>query len=112
MNRIELIQKAVGSDPRRNMALLLDNLGPPDLVPNADKYYVFVYTPKTPNLRYDQHPFVQVSSVHRWGFVGLNYHWDDFRRYSWAECGTPLYEVYEDELQDMYSFPIALFKNS
>ena len=67
MNRIEHIQKAVGTDPRSNMALLLDNLGPPNLVPEADKYYVFVYTPKTPNIQYDQHPFVQVSSVHRWG---------------------------------------------
>ena len=112
MNRIQLIQKDVGTDPRSNMVLLLNNLGSPDIVPDADKYYVFVYTPKTPNIQYDQHPFIQVSSVHRWGFIGLNHHWDDFRRYSWAECGTPLYQIYEDEIQDMYQFPIALFKNS
>lgn len=112
MNRIEAIQKQAGTDARSNMALLLNNLDMGELVPQADKYYVFVYTPKTKNIQYDQHPFVQVSSVHRWGFVGLNHHWDDFRRYTWAECGTPLYEIYPDEIQDMYNFPIAFFKNS
>ena len=112
MNRIELIQKAVGTDPRSNMALLLDNLGPPNLVPEADKYYVFVYTPKTRNIRYDQHPFVQVTWVANWGFSGLNDHWDDFRRYTWAECETPLFEIYEDEIGEMSSLPVALFKQS
>ena len=112
MNRISEIALQVGSDPTSNMALLLGKLSPSVLVPEADKYYTFVYTPKTRNIQYDQHPFVQVSSVHRWGFVGLNHHWDDFRRYTWAECETPLFEIYEDELQDMTQFPIALFKQS
>lgn len=112
MNRLEVIKKRVGTDATSNMALLLDNLGPANLVPQADKYYTFVYTPKTKNIQYDQHPFIQVSSVHRWGFVGLNHHWDDFRRYTWAECGTPLYEIYADELEDMQQYPSALFKYS
>ena len=112
MNRIQIIQKDVGDKPTPNMALLLDNLDRPTTSPVADKYYVFVYTPKTRGIQYDQHPFVQVSSVHNWGFVGLNHHWDDFRRYTWAELGTPLFEIYEDEIEDMQNFPIALFKNS
>lgn len=112
MNRIKDISKQAGTDATSNMALLLDKLGPSTITPEADKYYVFVYTPKTRNIRYDQHPFVQVSSVASWGFTGLNDHWDDFRRYTWAECGTPLFEIYPEEIGDMSSFPIALFKQS
>ena len=107
-----MVKKGVGTNPTSNMAMLLDYLGPANLVPDADKYYVFVYTPKTRNIQYDQHPFVQVSSVHRWGFVGLNHHWDDFRRYTWAECGTPLFEIYPEEIEIANTLPIALFKNS
>ena len=102
----------MGTDPTSNMALLLDKLSPSTTVPEVDKYYVFVYTPKTRNIRYDQHPFVQVTWVANWGFSGLNDHWDDFRRYTWAECETPLFEIYEDEIGEMSSLPVALFKQS
>ena len=112
MNRLTEVNKQMGTDPTSNMALLLDKLSPSTTVPEANKYYVFVYTPKTPNIRYDQHPFVEVSSVDRWGFTGLNYHWDDFRRYTWAEMGTPLFEIYPDEIDLVQSFPTALFKSS
>lgn len=112
MNRLTQISKQLGNDPTSNMALLLGKLSPSTIVPEADKYYVFVYTPKTSNIRYDQHPFVQVSSVGRWGFVGLNYHWDDFRKYTWAEVGSNLFEIYPDEIDIAQSLPIALFKNS
>lgn len=112
MNRIKNIAKQMGTDPTSNMALLLDKLSPSTTVPEVDKYYVFVYTPKTKNIRYDQHPFVQVTWVANWGFSGLNDHWDDFRRYTWAECETPLFEIYEDEIGDMSSLPVALFKQS
>ena len=112
MNRIKGVLQKVGNKPTANMAVLLDELGPPVTRPEPDKYYVFVYTPKTRGIRYDQHPFIQVSWVSNWGFSGLNHHWDDFRRYTWAEMGTPLFEIYEDELDDMSSLPIALFKQS
>ncbi len=90
--------------------MLLGKLTQGAIVPTPNKYYVFIYKAKTPNIQYDQHPFVQVSSVHQWGFTGLNYHWDDFRRYTWAECGTPLFEIYPDEIDMVQSVPIALFK--
>ena len=112
INRLEQLNKYMGNDPTSNMAYLLEKLSPSVIVPEADKYYTFVYTPKTRNIRYDQHPFIQVSSVQKWGFVGLNYHWDDFRRYSWAECGTPLFEIYPDEIEIAQTLPIALFKQS
>ena len=67
--RIAELNRQMGTDPTSNMALVLDKLSPSVLVPEADKYYTFVYTPKTQGIQYDQHPFVQVSSVHQWGFV-------------------------------------------
>ena len=112
LNRLDLINQQMGSDPTSNMAILLDKLSPSTIVPEADKYYTFVYTPKTKNIRYDQHPFIQVSSVAKWGFTGLNHHWDDFRRYTWAECGTPLFEIYPEEIEIANTLPIALFKYS
>ena len=102
LNRLEIINKQMGNDPISNMALLLDKLSPSTIVPE----------PKTRNIRYDQHPFIQVSSVAKWGFTGLNHHWDDFRRYTWAECGTPLFEIYPEEIEIANTLPIALFKNS
>lgn len=112
LNRLDQINKQMGTDAITNMSLLLAKLSPSTIVPEANKYYTFVYTPKTRNIRYDQHPFIQVSSVHKWGFVGLNHHWDDFRRYTWAECGTPLFEIYDDEIEIANTLPIALFKQS
>jgi len=111
--RMDEIARQMGDKPQSNMAIVLDKLGTSSgTVPEVDKYYTFVYTPKTPNIQYDQHPFVQVSSVGKWGFIGINYHWDDFRRYTWAELGTPLYEIKEDEIEQFNSFPLAFFRQS
>ena len=50
------------------------------------KLYLFVYNAKTPNLLYDQNPFVAVTDVFQWGFRGVNAHWDGKpRQYTWNE---------------------------
>ena len=111
--RMDEIAKQMGTKPTENMAIVLDKLGTESgNVPSVDKYYTFVYTPKTPNIQYDQHPFILCSSVHKWGFCGINMHWDDYRRYTWAEMGTPLYEILDDEVQQFSGFPIMLVKQS
>ena len=94
------------------MANLLEILSPSVITPNADKYYVFVYKAKTPNISYDQHPFVMVTSVFQWGFVGYNFHWEESRRYTWGEVKSNLYEVSDDELNIVQNLPIALIKTS
>ena len=54
------------------MELLNDTVTP---IPDVGKFYTFVYTPKTPNIEYDQHPLVAVTDIFSWGFRGLNFHW-------------------------------------
>lgn len=112
MNRIEWIANQVKKDPVYNMKMLLESLSPAVIVPDPDKYYVFAYKAKTKNITYDQHPFILCSGVYKWGFTGYNQHWDDFRRYSWGEVITNLFEIREEEVQTMNNYPIAKFRKS
>ena len=79
-------------------------------IPEVGNFYVFVYNPKTPNIRYDQNPLVAVTEVLEWGIRGINFHWDDYRQYTWQEVAGQLYEVYDDELTDLEQIPFANFK--
>ena len=110
MNRVDrLIPLTQGKNPDRCMQILLNSLSPSDIIPQVDKYYVFVYKAKTKGIVYDKHPFVTCSSIFKWGFIGFNYHWNEYRRYSWNEIVTNLYEINELELNTMEQFPIAKF---
>ena len=110
MSRVaDLLPRANGS-PESNMKLLLPRMGVGEIVPEPDKYYVFVYKAKTKGVQYDQHPFIKCTTVYRWGFTGFNYHWEDYRRYSWREVFSNIYEVKENEVEDMMNYPIARFK--
>ena len=94
------------------MADLLDSLGTGELVPEVDKYYVFVYKAKTPGIRYDAHPFVYVTAIFNWGFTGYNFHWEESRFYTWAEIQSNLYEVTDEDLNRVQEAPIALIRKS
>ncbi len=109
-NRIDpLLPKVANTGPDKSMHILLNSLSPSEIVPQQDKYYVFVYKAKTKGIVYDRHPFVTCSSIFKWGFIGFNYHWNEYRRYSWNEIVSNLYEIYEQELNTMENFPIAKF---
>ena len=69
------------SSPVKNMASLMDVLDS-TIVPDVDKYYVFVYKAKTPRIKYDCHPFVVVTGLFRWGFSAYNFHWEESRKKS------------------------------
>lgn len=112
MNLEELAMRARGQSQQQTVAQLLDILQPSVIVPQPDKYYVFVYKAKTPNIRYDQFPFIACTSVFQWGFIGYNFHWEESRRYTWAEVKSNLYEVSENELNIVEKLPIAKFKTS
>lgn len=109
---VHLLAGAKGRSANRNMQMLLDILQPSVIVPEVDKYYVFVYKASTPGIMYDQNPFVAVTAVYKWGFVGFNFHWEDYRQYSWAEVVTNLYEVSDEELNSVQQLPIAKIKRS
>ena len=109
MSRIPTLANAHGS-PEYNMKLLLRKLGPPEIVPDKDKYYVFIYKAKTRGVQYDQHPLIQCTGIYPWGFTGFNYHWEDYRRYSWLEVVSNVYEIKQEEIDDMKNYPIARYK--
>ena len=108
-NRIERLVPLANSGPDKNMQILLNNLGPSTIVPDQDKYYVFVYKAKTKGITYDKYPFIVCTALFKWGFIGFNFHWNEYRRYTWKEIVSNLYEIYESELNTMESYPIAKF---
>lgn len=113
-NRIETILNKVDqkNSPEFNLSLLFGVIDTTTIVPKLNEYYVFVYMAKTRNITYDQHPFIVCSTVHPWGFIGFNFHWNDYRRYSWGEVITNLYNLNEEEISTMQNFPIAKFVRS
>lgn len=108
-NRVRsIIDNVIGNeDPDDLMLEILDVLQESGRVPQAGKYYTFVYSPKTPNISYDQNPLVAVTEVYKWGFKAINFHWGELRQYTWSEVAGQLYEVYPDELADLREIPFA-----
>jgi len=109
-NRVRsVLDNVVGNeDPDDLMLELLEVLQESPKVPVPGKFYIFVYNPKTPNIQYDQNPFVAVTDVFRWGFKGINFHWGELRQYTWDEIPGKIYEVYSSEVKDLQEIP---FKN-
>ena len=110
---LEDIVARMGNNPTKNMTLLLKGYLTNDQVaPAANKYYLFVYKAKTPNIQYDQYPLIVCGNVFNWGFTGLNVHWDEIRQYSFGEVKSNLYQLSESEFEILKDAPLALFKNS
>jgi len=80
------------------------------LVPEVGGYYTFVYSPKTPNLQYDQYPLVAVTELFSWGFRGINYHWGEYRNYGWGEVGAnSFHQISDMEIKSVRSLPFAKY---
>lgn len=111
MKRIDILKKRIKniSDPEEIMIEILDIFDKTELVPNVGNYYTFVYSPKTPNIVYDQHPLVAVTSIERWGFNGINFHWGQSRRYTWQEIIGKLHIVQNDEIIELRNIKYAKF---
>lgn len=111
-NRIRGVSNSIIGikDPDDLMLELLSVLTEGSKVPQPGKLYIFVYNAKTPQLRYDQNPFVAVTDVFPWGFRGENFHWNEPRNYTWNEVAGGLYEVYPSEVKDLMMIPFANFK--
>ena len=70
-------------------------------IPEVGNFYVFVYN------TYDQNPLVAVTEVLEWGFRGINFHWGQPRQYTWSEVAGGLYQVYDNELNDLDAIPFS-----
>ena len=101
----------IGDDPEELFLEILEVIKDTfDPVPLPGRYYTFMYDAKTPRIRYDAHPLIACTEVYEWGFSGINYHWGDFRQYTWAECQSMFYIVYPNELEDLRSIPYQYIK--
>ena len=108
-NRVApLVKKLLGVETADDlmielMSVLIETTDPPQ----TGKFYVFVYNAKTSNVRYDQNPLVAVTKVYKWGFRGFNYHWGEERNYTWDEVAGGMYEVYQNEINDLRRLPFG-----
>ena len=110
-NRIEAIKdKLTSSDPEDLMLEIMGALNNTvEAIPTVGKYYTFVYNAKTAGKQYDQHPLIACTDLFRWGFRGINFHWQSSRNYTWEELTGQVYMVKSIELDDLLSIPYAKF---
>ena len=110
-NRIEAIKnKLTSSDPEDLMLEIMGALNDTvEAIPSVGKYYTFVYNAKTAGKQYDQHPLIACTDLFRWGFRGINFHWQSSRNYTWEELTGQVYMVKSIELDDLLAIPYAKF---
>lgn len=97
------------------MLELMEALKETEIIPDIGNYYTYIFNAKTPNITYDQHPLVAVLEIFKWGFRGLNFHWQDInpsqcvRNYTWEEIPGRLHIVYKDEIEFIKSINYSKF---
>jgi len=112
--RVYTLRKKIKNifDPEDIMIEIMDVFDETRLIPEVGEYYTFVYNAKTPGINYDQHPLVAVTSVYNWGFQGINYHWNERRRYTWEEVPGFLHIIRRDEINSMRNIKYAYYRNN
>ena len=113
MSRIApIVDDLLGTEDADDLMIeIMDVLGDSEgSLPEVGKLYVFVYQPKTSGIRYDQNPLVAVTNIYEWGFKGINFHWGQSRQYTFQEVVGQLYQVTNEELQDLNTIPFAKFR--
>jgi len=109
----ELLKRVESSgtkDSEEIMMMIMEIFKEEVLYPEPGKFYTFLYQPKTPNIEYDQHPLIACTSLERWGFKGLNFHWRQSRQYTWEEVVGKLHVVRYDELDELLSLQYGKFR--
>ena len=111
--RVEELKRKVldanTSDPEEIMLLIMELFTIEEILPEVGKFYTFIYNPKTPNITYDQHPLIACVDLFKWGFRGLNFHWQDYRNYTWAEVAGKLHLVEFQELDELLALQYGKF---
>lgn len=98
------------TDPEDIMMIIMEVFKEEVLYPEPGKFYTFLYRPKTPNIEYDQHPLIACTSLERWGFKGINFHWREGRQYTWEEVIGKLHVVKYNELDELISLQYGKFR--
>jgi hypothetical protein len=112
--RIKQLKKRIDSagtkDPEDLMLIIMEIFKEEVLYPEPGKFYTFIYTPKTPNIKYDQHPLIACTELQKWGFKAINFHWRQSRNYTWEEVIGKLHVVRENELDELLAIPYGKFR--
>lgn len=80
-----------------------------EIIPDVGKYYTFIYTAKTNDIKFDQFPLISCVDVQRWGFKGLNFHWGSVKNYTWQEVEGFLHVIKNNEIDYLRSLNYANF---
>ena len=112
--RVEELKRLVAeentTDPEEIMLIIMEVFNQTVTpIPDPGKFYTFVYNAKTPNITYDQHPLIACMELFPWGFRGLNFHWQEYRNYTWEELAGQLYIVEYQELDELLSLQYGKF---
>ena len=111
--RVEELKRMVldanTSDPEEIMLLIMEIFTIEEILPEVGKFYTFIYNPKTPNITYDQHPLIACVDLFKWGFRGLNFHWQEYRNYTWQEVAGKLHLVEFQELDELLALQYGKF---
>ena len=59
------------NDPEDIMLLIMEIFTIQEIVPEAGKFYTFIYNAKTPNISYDQHPLIACVEVFRLSLIHI-----------------------------------------
>jgi hypothetical protein len=78
-----------------------------EIIPDVGKYYTFIYTAKTNDIKFDQFPLIACVDVQRWGFKGLNFHWGSVKNYTWQEVEGFLHVIENNEIDYLRSLNYA-----
>jgi len=103
------LEEANTDDVEDIMIIIMDTFKEEALYPEPGNFYTFVYQPKTPDIEYDQHPLIACVGIFNWGFRGLNFHWQRYRNYTWAEVVGKLHVVKYQELDELLSLQYGKF---
>ena len=97
------------NDPEDIMLLIMEIFTIQEIIPETGKFYTFIYNAKTPGISYDQHPLIACVEIFRWGFRGLNFHWQNYRNYTWEEIPGQLMVVEFQELDELLALQYGKF---
>ena len=111
--RVEELKRAVleanTTDPEEIMLFIMEIFTIEVLYPEPGKFYTYVYNAATPDITYDQHPLIACTGLFRWGFRGLNFHWQEYRNYTWEEIAGKLHVVEFQELDELLALQYGKF---
>jgi hypothetical protein len=112
--RIKELKKRVATentkDPEEIMIIIMDVFKEEVLYPEPGKFYTFIYNPKTPDIKYDQHPLIACTDLQKWGFKAINFHWRQSRNYTWEEVAGKLHVVRPNELDELLALSYGKFR--